>query len=502
MRFAYRQMTIGPTVSGYVSVISPPTNIGVSFGGPLEANETDIIIVFASVVQAATNLGAPPSITGVSLGGLTFTKRFRASASNFNRVDQPPPQVLSAIANELWYAVVPSELSATMTITWDIAVNPTVDPEPFGTASATFAAFVISGANLDDIWDGVTQSALYPETGPNTIDITTTNAPTMVLGWFSNYSNPVVFGDGGGPGGWGEIPYGAVRGGFTWLASFGDPGHPENFQFNATAGVYQIFATPQAGVTVQPAFTFTLPAEINVTDAVRGYATNTNFTGSLSDLPATASSLLIAGWIGNLPKSVDFAVLTDTSVGGITFSLNSGNNPSTWTFQARQADGTVIVTGTWNSTGTFIYGPGFHSFALSVDTATQTIQFLIDGTLTTFVGNTGGFTWSSSLPVGYSPGDGWQVGGVTPIQNTADLSALWFAPVSFDLSNPTNVAALFGTSNCFVDWGSSGQNVTGMSPPLFMYGMAGTYNNRGTGGTFTRAGPALLDVTPGPIACP
>jgi hypothetical protein len=136
---------------------------------------------------------------------------------------------------------------------------------------------------------------------------------------------------------------------------------------------------------------------------------------------------------------------------------------------------------------------GWNSFALSGRFSSQTMQYMINRQLLDPNVN-----WHTTGPVTFVAGTEWAVGAgrAYPGFALSDWRFSYGEPF-FDLSNPGNVARLFGGGP--VDWGPAGEFVTGLIPKVFLHGDAATYmDNPGSLGKFTRGDTLLLLDTPGP----
>src|SRR5215471_2398125 len=113
----------GASVSGIQSASGPVVTSGLT-----TTNPNDIIIVFSSLEGPGATL--VPSVTSVTGGGLTFTRRYR------NAMVQGPAQ-------EFWWALSPSPLSnVPFTITYAGSYD-----------DAACLAFGVSGCNVTTPFD-------------------------------------------------------------------------------------------------------------------------------------------------------------------------------------------------------------------------------------------------------------------------------------------------------------------------------------------------------------
>ena len=211
---------------------------------------------------------------------------------------------------------------------------------------------------------------------------------------------------------------------------------------------------------------------------------------NLSTLPSTSSTFLIAGWIMGLASGNIYSVFADTGAGGISLLITTTTAVVTFEVFARDSSGNFIFFLTRTYANNFA-NVDFHSFAISADTTSQVIQILVDGTFNSLVYPTAVGTWGSANPVAYFPStDAWKIGPISGTE-TMSLSDFRFGAGEgfFDLSVPSNVAKLFASGNLPVNWGASGQLVTGVVPAVYMHGTNSTYaTNKGSGGGFTLAG--------------
>jgi hypothetical protein len=229
--------------------------------------------------------------------------------------------------------------------------------------------------------------------------------------------------------------------------------------------------------------------------------TPTKLTSSgLTNLPDTSPTFLLAGWIANTDGVV---LLLDTGVAGVGIQVTETGGNSTWFISAYDSSGDLIFTG--DVVVAIDTSVGWHSYAISVDTSTQALQLLVDSDMVyNGSGTDADFTWSSSAPVGYFDDDGWRIGELGSIFENNEFSSYWFGAgfSFFDLTVSDNVTSLFGTVNCWQDWGPDGSGLNGFQPQIFLYGVADDYpSNLGTGGPFTVVGTALTAGADQPTAC-
>ena len=168
---------------------------------------------------------------------------------------------------------------------------------------------------------------------------------------------------------------------------------------------------------------------------------------------------------------------------------------------------------------------GWHSLAISLQASTSTLQILCDGTVYDDATNITWDTWTGANRFGDHLTGQWQFGGgfadgtgsnVPPaftFTDPLDFTYTGFAPTIsvyqfrigfdeafFDLADSGNVALLFGSGRTYTNWGSSGELVTGTSPPgFFKLDARWTGTNYGTSGSvspradWTDGGAALVE---------
>lgn len=198
----------------------------------------------------------------------------------------------------------------------------------------------------------------------------------------------------------------------------------------------------------------------------------------------SSHTLLCAGWVGHT-----------TAVGGIGFNgasdavtyqqvvgiLDNGDGTAFIQIELVNAAKSDIIN--FSGTVPINLATGFHSYAVSVDTASQTLQFMIDRQLL----DTSSATWSSSEAIDMPTNDPYVLdtfgSGAGVVAEFSDfLYAVEFP--FFDLSVIGNVNKLFSLSNKPLSWGD-GSSVVGSAAQVVLSGNATNYgNNHGTGGDF------------------
>jgi hypothetical protein len=235
---------------------------------------------------------------------------------------------------------------------------------------------------------------------------------------------------------------------------------------------------------------------------------------TLTTLPDTANTLLVAGWVG----------YANTVVGHNWTVWFLQNTPGTL-MAFSVGDGTTIPLGhfgllitLFDSESTHILDgyvdipvdltSGWHSYAVSVDTTTQTIQIVVDRKLYP-VGPY--LLWDSSAPIGAfnTPNEQFEYGGTQSGLDTEDTPPaldyqgphnITLKPFSpdvfigafrfgmgepfFDLTVDANLDRLFLPGNHSAKWGEHGELVTGIVPQVYLTGDASEYQqNQGEEGT-------------------
>ena len=186
----------------------------------------------------------------------------------------------------------------------------------------------------------------------------------------------------------------------------------------------------------------------------------------LSTLPTSSTTFLIAGWLGALSDQnsvIMMANLTNgmsVQISGPTFA--TGASIGSLSFLCKDGTGTTIANGNSDPSNVPSLASGWHSFAISGDTATQTIQYMVDLSLITTGSH---ITWTSSNAIGYSAAAKCKTCFTGGADNTTGCEVYNFyftvGNAFFDLTNSTNVAKLFAAGNHPVNWGPTGASVTG-----------------------------------------
>lgn len=222
-------------------------------------------------------------------------------------------------------------------------------------------------------------------------------------------------------------------------------------------------------------------------------------------LPATASTILIAGFVGNAePAHLSGWQFQDGVDQGFSVIAESNDDGTTY-FE-------LILIDVDNNTIADMYvsvpvdiRSGWHSFAFSADTTTQTGQLYVDRQLYAFEDDG---DWELTTPIafgGAAPDAGsWTHSciGDGSSDKAVEISNFIVAASNtfFDLSNSTNLNKLFSTDNKPTDWGTDGSAVTGSQPIFFFAGPAAFWlDNLGTaGGVFTTDTGTITNASTSP----
>ena len=233
----------------------------------------------------------------------------------------------------------------------------------------------------------------------------------------------------------------------------------------------------------------------------------------VTTLPPYATTLLVAGWCGyaNTATGYNWMVyfLQQTPGFLMEFSIGDGSRIPVGhfaiVFALYQTDATHLVDG-------YVEIPvdlttGWHSYAVSVDTSTQTLQIVIDRVLYP-VGPY--IVWDSNTPMAgfYDTVGDIEYGGTqsgfpdrvspSPAMIYESAHEITLSPYSpsifvgdfrfgmgepfFDLTIEANLNRLFSPSNHRVKWGAQGELVTGLVPALYLTGDAQKYQTNQASG--------------------
>jgi hypothetical protein len=160
---------------------------------------------------------------------------------------------------------------------------------------------------------------------------------------------------------------------------------------------------------------------------------------------------------------------------------------------------------------------GWHSFAVSLQASTSTLQVLVDKVAYPAGANIAWTDWSPASRFGGGFMGLWQFSGTfaagtgpnappnftfvsptnfsfTEFAPTISAYACWmsFDDPFFDLTDTGNQDLIAGPGNTFISWGAQGELITGTQPPCFFntrFGSAGV--NLGTGDQGATSGPCL-----------
>lgn len=267
-------------------------------------------------------------------------------------------------------------------------------------------------------------------------------------------------------------------------------------------------------------------------DQLEGENTSSLLQFALPTAPESADTILIAGWMGYADgtRGKNLVLVYDNTADHfIAVTIGDGNLVAIGSFAFAlilyDSSGSEVVSG-YTEIAVDLED-GWHSFAISIQASTQTMQIMVD----TNIYAPGAFmVWSSANPIEglSSPGLAglWQFCGsfvsgtgnvppaftFTPPSNldftiySPDMSFytfyMNFGAAFFDLTDPDNVAKLFTLDNKVVDWGPHGQNITGGIPPCYFKGDVYTFRlNLGTSGAVANpfnwldGGPGELSVS-------
>lgn len=302
-----------PTLDGSATGLHSSTNTNSATLTTTKAN--DII-----VVMCACELGTgAPAITGVSGGGLTWTKRkaVTAGASNSTSI-------------ELWWALAPTALSA-VAITATYASN---------FDDAAMVAFGVNGCNTAQPWDlNASVPAAYASSS--------TSAPTWTIST-NNPDNFLVIGWGAQ---WGGTST-AVPTGFTNLANVTNSG---GASFCAIGSAYESVSSKQSSQTITwggtiagnpAAILDALTADISLRAATT--PTNQSTTTATVGLPTGTTT-------GDVTVISSVSAQASNSVAGATATVPTG-----WTavvnipgflmcYRAYQAGDPTTISITWSA---------------------------------------------------------------------------------------------------------------------------------------------------------
>lgn len=207
-----------PTLDGSATGIKSTTNN--NSATLTTSNTNDIICVIAYCEKSPT----PPSVTSVTGGGLTFQKR---------------KALLYAVSDlEIWWALAPSALSATV-----ITANYSASFD-----DASMIVFGVSGCNTSSPWDGnASVPATYTAGANGTPSFTGTSTSSaddfLIFSWGAEWSGTST----------------AVATGFTNIATSQNSG---GGLFSSAGVAYERVSAKQSSAT------FTWGGSINGTDVV------------------------------------------------------------------------------------------------------------------------------------------------------------------------------------------------------------------------------------------